>query len=86
MAIRDTRHPDLREAAWRLDFYDPGFLDDPYPALGRVREATPTFAYPHPEAGHQGVHLSLGDRAGTSGSTSRCTYLMEAKGIEPTTS
>ena len=26
-----------------LDFYDPGFLADPYPALGRVREATPIF-------------------------------------------
>ena len=24
-----------------LDFYDPGFLADPYPTLGRVREATP---------------------------------------------
>ena len=26
-----------------LDFYDPGFLANPYPALGRVREATPIF-------------------------------------------
>ena len=26
-----------------LDFYDPEFLADPYPALGRVREATPIF-------------------------------------------
>ena len=30
-------------AAAGLDFYDPGFLADPYPALGRVREATPIF-------------------------------------------
>jgi len=29
--------------AWGLNFYDPGFLADPYPALGRVREATPIF-------------------------------------------
>ena len=29
--------------AWGLDFYDPEFLADPYPALGRVREATPIF-------------------------------------------
>ena len=26
-----------------MDFYDPEFLADPYPALGRVREATPIF-------------------------------------------
>ena len=32
-----------REPAWGLDFYDPQFLADPYPALGRVREATPIF-------------------------------------------
>ena len=32
-----------REPAWGLDFYDPEFLADPYPALGRVREATPIF-------------------------------------------
>ena len=32
--------PDL---AGGLDFYDPEFLADPYPALGRVREATPIF-------------------------------------------
>ena len=31
------------EPAWGLDFYDPEFLADPYPALGRVREATPIF-------------------------------------------
>ena len=31
------------ESAWGLDFYDPEFLADPYPALGRVREATPIF-------------------------------------------
>ena len=30
-------------SALNLDFYDPGFLADPYPALGRVREATPIF-------------------------------------------
>ena len=29
-----------------LDFYDPGFLADPYPALGRLREATPVFRHP----------------------------------------
>ena len=29
-----------------LDFYDPAFLADPYPALGRVREATPIFRNP----------------------------------------
>ena len=29
-----------------LDFYDPAFLADPYPALGRVREATPVFRNP----------------------------------------
>ena len=31
-----TAHPGL-------DFYDPAFLADPYPELGRVREATPMF-------------------------------------------
>ena len=31
------------EPAWGLDFYDPEFLADPYPALGRVRKATPIF-------------------------------------------
>ena len=30
-----------RKPAWGLDFYDPEFLADPYPALARVREATP---------------------------------------------
>ena len=30
-------------AMTELDFYDPGFLANPYPALGRVREATPIF-------------------------------------------
>ena len=29
-----------------LDFYDPAFLADPYPVLGRVREATPIFRNP----------------------------------------
>ena len=28
------------------DFYDPAFLADPYPALGRLREATPIFRNP----------------------------------------
>ena len=31
------------DPAAELDFYDPGFLANPYPALGRVREATPIF-------------------------------------------
>ncbi|MDE0024012.1 MAG: cytochrome P450 [Spirochaetaceae bacterium] len=31
------------DPAAELNFYDPGFLADPYPALGRVREATPIF-------------------------------------------
>ena len=29
-----------------LDFYDPAFIDDPYPTLGRLREATPIFRNP----------------------------------------
>lgn len=29
-----------------LDFYDPAFIDDPYPTLGRLREATPIFWNP----------------------------------------
>ena len=33
----------MTDPASDLDFYDPGFLADPYPALGRVREATPIF-------------------------------------------
>ena len=33
----------MKDPASNLDFYDPGFLADPYPALGRVREATPIF-------------------------------------------
>ena len=33
----------MTDPASGLDFYDPGFLADPYPALGRVREATPIF-------------------------------------------
>ena len=33
----------MKDTASNLDFYDPGFLADPYPALGRVREATPIF-------------------------------------------
>ena len=31
------------DPAAELNFYDPGFLANPYPALGRVREATPIF-------------------------------------------
>ena len=37
---------DASELANELDFYDPTFLADPYPALGRVREATPIFRNP----------------------------------------
>ena len=33
----------MTDPASDLDFYDPEFLADPYPALGRVREATPIF-------------------------------------------
>ena len=33
----------MKDTASNLDFYDPGFLADPYPELGRVREATPIF-------------------------------------------
>ena len=33
----------MTDPASELDFYDPGFLADPYPALRRVREATPIF-------------------------------------------
>ena len=33
----------MTDPAAGLHFYDPGFLADPYPALGRVREATPIF-------------------------------------------
>ena len=33
----------MTDPASELDFYDPGFLADPYPALCRVREATPIF-------------------------------------------
>ena len=33
----------MKDTASNLDFYDPGFLADPYPALGRVREAAPIF-------------------------------------------
>ena len=40
MAMTDP--PQISPASG-LDFYDPGFLADPYPALGRVREATPIF-------------------------------------------
>ena len=36
----------VQDLAESLDFYDPAFLADPYPALGRVREATPIFRNP----------------------------------------
>ena len=36
----------VEELVESLDFYDPAFLADPYPALGRVREATPIFRNP----------------------------------------
>ena len=36
----------VEELVEGLDFYDPAFLADPYPALGRVREATPVFRNP----------------------------------------
>ena len=36
----------VEELVESLDFYDPAFLADPYPALGRVREATPVFRNP----------------------------------------
>ena len=34
---------DLQSLVDTLDFYDPAFITDPYPALGRLREATPVF-------------------------------------------
>ena len=37
---------EVQELVEGLDFYDPAFLADPYPALGRVREATPVFRNP----------------------------------------
>ena len=37
---------DVRGPAGGLDFYDPAFLADPYPALGRLREATPIVRHP----------------------------------------
>ena len=36
----------VMSAVEELNFYDPAFLADPYPALGRVREATPIFRNP----------------------------------------
>ncbi len=49
MAMKNPLRAGVREPAWGLDFYDPEFLADPYPALGRVREATPIFR--HEETG-----------------------------------
>lgn len=49
-----------------LDFYDPAFIADPYPALGRLREATPVFR--NEQTGHwmltrfADVHETLRDR------------------------
>ena len=37
---------DVERLVDELDFYDPAFIDDPYPALGRLREATPIFHNP----------------------------------------
>lgn len=37
---------DVERLVDELDFYDPAFIDDPYPTLGRLREATPIFHNP----------------------------------------
>ena len=37
---------DVERLVGELDFYDPAFIDDPYPTLGRLREATPIFWNP----------------------------------------
>ena len=37
---------DVERLVDKLDFYDPAFIDDPYPTLGRLREATPIFHNP----------------------------------------
>lgn len=57
---------DLQSLVDALDFYDPAFIADPYPALGRLREATPVFR--NPRTGHwmltrfAEVHETLRDR------------------------
>lgn len=49
-----------------LDFYDPAFIEDPYPTLGRLREAAPVFR--NEQTGHwmltrfADVHETLRDR------------------------
>ena len=57
---------DLQSLVDALDFYDPAFIADPYPALGRLREATPVFR--NQQTGHwmltrfAEVHETLRDR------------------------
>lgn len=57
---------DLQSLVDALDFYDPAFIADPYPALGRLREAAPVFR--NPRTGHwmltrfAEVHETLRDR------------------------
>ena len=57
---------DLRELIDGLDFYDPAFIADPYPRLGRLREAAPVFR--NDQTGHwmltrfADVHETLRDR------------------------
>lgn len=57
---------DLQSLVDALDFYDPAFIADPYPALGRLREATPVFR--NQQTGHwmltrfAAVHETLRDR------------------------
>ena len=56
----------LGHLAEALDFYDPAFIDDPYPTLGRLREAAPVFR--NERTGHwmltrfADVHETLRDR------------------------
>ncbi len=57
---------DLRDLIDGLDFYDPAFIADPYPRLGRLREAAPVFR--NEQTGHwmltrfADVHETLRDR------------------------
>lgn len=57
---------DLQSLADTLDFYDPAFIDDPYPTLSRLREAAPVFR--NEQTGHwmltrfADVHETLRDR------------------------
>ena len=57
---------DLQSLADALDFYDPAFIDDPYPTLSRLREAAPVFR--NERTGHwmltrfADVHETLRDR------------------------